>query len=1022
MRKIHSSLPLAALIWAGVSLFLHAAEPPGWLAENVGVPPIAGTVDYTEATGQTAVTGRNHTIDNTSDKFQFIHQPLVGDGEITTRVASLTNPSSSPHAGLMLRTSLAANSQFVELFTTSSNGVSFRYRESAGASVTNNSRVDQTNPVWLKLARMGQRITAYISTDGVVWSSRGSIPAMSLPETLHAGLSVTSNDTQGGGVATYDNLSLHATGLPPAEANVTLIGTTAGTVSELTTDSFLLSSNGGILGGSTPGFLFFNIPFSGDGEIKARIRNLAALGPNSNVGLMVRDSLTPDSLYASVALSTTGLKRQHIDTIGGNPTYYSGPATPAVWLKLARNGVLFSASSSPDGVAWTPLGKPFAVPLGPQVLFGLTLVAGGNGSAFAQATVDNVSWPQAAAPPPALDPVIEAGLAAWRKPDPNGVRCVDCHTPFAYDLAQFNFNRADVRLATTPHLPQADADAIFDLMEKLRLQYPPAGGLKDFRTFRPLQPGGGHVLGGENATPDQRDAAFGFYLKDRFRIAQNRIVTLPEARAAAQELIDVDAKQIPVGIKFNLWSRSVLREGAVTGGEIAEWLPSVGLQPKPQFATHWFALQDAYLRDPSNENFWAIYHATAYWTQLDAHNFIPGSTHGNWEWVVKNQFRANALFTHDELLKARGLPSQLVAEDGIRPFPAQRGVSAVELAPFWIVGDKARVVQGAGIAGMPRRNQESVHLDLSFNSSLKEVSSWQINDFRLTWFWMGWMMDNSLRFSGEGSALSGEYFIGSLWQGDVDDPRTGESDSSQGYRMHQVFFNAVQQLKLGFRAGAWRDGSSTPQHFEASKGYYLGYDRWRTKGSGATTDIGLPGANALYKRLLSNHLRTTLLIHADEARKRGGSYFNEDFTLDDLALWRTVINWADPDWKQADEALLAELKSSIQPPLTVIELGDPDDDDQITLMETALGTPPDSGNAPTSGSQMVRNSDGRLAITFTRARTDYSYVVEASNNLYQWDVISTNAGNVGASVTVVDPAPAGTQHRSLRLHIINARP
>ena len=95
----------------------------------------------------------------------------------------------------------------------------------------------------------------------------------------------------------------------------------------------------------------------------------------------------------------------------------------------------------------------------------------------------------------------------------------------------------------------------------------------------------------------------------------------------------------------------------------------------------------------------------------------------------------------------------------------------MELAPFWIVGDKARVVQGAGIAGMPRRNQESVHLDLSFNSSLKEVSSWQINDFRLTWFWMGWMMDNSLRFSGEGSALSGEYFIGSLWQGDVDDPR-----------------------------------------------------------------------------------------------------------------------------------------------------------------------------------------------------------------------------------------------------------
>ena len=292
--------------------------------------------------------------------------------------------------------------------------------------------------------------------------------------------------------------------------------------------------------------------------------------------------------------------------------------------------------------------------MGTNTLAGLTLVAGGGDTAFAQATFDQIAWPQAAAPGPELDPVIAAGLTAWRKPDVNGIRCVDCHTPFGYDIAQFNFNRADVRLATTPHLPQADADAIFDMIEKLRVQYPPAGGLKDFRTFRPLQPGGGHVVGGENATPDERDSAFGFSLRDRFRLAQERITKLPEARAAAQELIDVNTATIPVGIKFNLWSRSVLREGAVTGGEIAEWLPAAGLQPKPEFADYWFALQDAYLRDPSNKNFWAIYHAVPFWTQLDPHNFIPGSTHGNWRYVIDSQYLANSLFAHDELLKARG--------------------------------------------------------------------------------------------------------------------------------------------------------------------------------------------------------------------------------------------------------------------------------------------------------------------------------------------------------------------------------
>jgi hypothetical protein len=343
-----------------------------------------------------------------------------------------------------------------------------------------------------------------------------------------------------------------------------------------------------------------------------------------------------------------------------------------------------------------------------------------------------------------------------------------------------------------------------------------------------------------------------------------------------------------------------------------------------------------------------------------------------------------------------------------------------ELAPFWNVGDNARVVQNYGFNGMPVRNKESVYLDLSYNNSLEENGGWQIRDFRLTWFWIGWMMDNSLRFSGEGSTLSGEYFIGSLWEGEVDNARTGDSDSSHGYRMHQVFFNAVQQFKLGYKPGAWRDNDGT-QHFEASKGYYLGYYRWHPRPGADTTDIGLPGANALYKRLLSNHIRSAMLIHADEARKAGGIYFGEQYTLADLTLWRDVLHWADPDWAQADEALLAELKASLAPPLSVIDLGDPDGDGQSTIVEAALGTAPDSGNPPTAASQVERGADGRLKITFIRVREDCTYVVEAAGDLDNWTVIATNPGLVGTIVTVVDTDTSGPAVRFLRLRIIKAR-
>lgn len=907
------------MLFPGMVATLHAAPPPGWTAQSIGASPSAGTVTSTAASGRIDVTGPGDSIDGAADSFQFIYQALPGDGEIVARVAGFTNAASHPHAGLMLRASLDDNSAHAEIFATADNGVGFRSRDTTGAGMDNRSRIDVSAPVWLKLARLGQRVTAYTSSDGAIWQAMGALPVLPSGATVYAGLSVTT-DSQDGGMATFDHLTLRLAGSTPPEIATTLFGPSATAAGSASTSggqpgAYVLTSNGRSLDGDQQSFLFFNVPFTGDGEMRARVTGLSVLGGNSSVGLMVRDSAQPDARYASIALSTDGLRRQHLAEVGDNPIRASAAGAPVIWLRLARHGALFSTFSSADGVSWAPLGKPFAIGLGPRVLFGLTMVAGGNDDTLAQATVDQVSWPQPAAVAAPLDPVIAAGLAAWRKPDGNGLRCVDCHTPFAYDIAQFNFTLADVRLATTPHLAQADADAIFAMIEKLRALYPPVGGLKDFRTFRPLQPGGGQVVGGEKASANERDAAFGFYLKDHFRLGGDRITNLDEARAAARELIDVKVASVPVGLKFNLWSRSVLREGPVTGGEIAEWLPSAGLQPRPEFIDYWFQLHDDYLRDPSNENFWAIYHASTYWTDLDLHNFTPGTTHENWRYVITGQYLANSLLAHDTLLKARGLPSLLEAQDGVRPFLSQRDLSQTPLAPFWSVGDNARVVQGRGFAAMPRRNRESVYTDVTYDSNIDDSAGWQVNDFRLTWFWLGWMMDNSLRFSGEGSTLSGEYFIGSLWSGEVDNLHTGDSDSSHGFRNHQVFFNAVQQFKLGYKPGAWRDDDGT-QHFEASKGYYLAYGRWRPRPEYEADDIGLPGANAQYKRLISNHLRTAILIHTDEARKAGGTYYGEEYTLGDVPLWREVLNWADPDWAQADEAMLADLQASLNAPLT----------------------------------------------------------------------------------------------------------
>lgn len=56
-----------------------------------------------------------------------------------------------------------------------------------------------------------------------------------------------------------------------------------------------------------------------------------------------------------------------------------------------------------------------------------------------------------------------------------------------------------------------------------------------------------------------------------------------------------------------------------------------------------------------------------------------------------------------------------------------------------------------------------------------------------------------------------------------------------------------------------------------------------------------------------------------------------------------------------------------------------------------------------------------LRLTFTRARGDVTYTVEASGNLRDWQELVTNPGTVGQEVTVTDHQ-AGSP-RFLRLRI-----
>ncbi len=189
-----------------------------------------------------------------ADTFYFVHQPLAGDGAITVRVTSMTgllpaadgrthvqaggNPQAGMRkgleqwakAGLIIASSTRQGSAYAAVMATGSHGARFQYdytQDVAGSP----GPVSPAAPRWLRLTRSGSTITGYESRDGTHWTEIGSTTLSGLPDTVQAGLFVTSpgytattrsfgGDSSAGGptvaTAAFDHVSV--TGHWPAGA------------------------------------------------------------------------------------------------------------------------------------------------------------------------------------------------------------------------------------------------------------------------------------------------------------------------------------------------------------------------------------------------------------------------------------------------------------------------------------------------------------------------------------------------------------------------------------------------------------------------------------------------------------------------------------------------------------------------------------------------------------------------------------------------------------------------------------
>ncbi len=218
---------------------------------------------------------------------------------------------------------------------------------------------------------------------------------------------------------------------------------------------------------------------------------------------------------------------------------------------------------------------------------------------------------QITAPPPAdIDPADHEtwnrGLNAWRMPRPMIGACVNCHSPDAYDIARVGFSADTIRRrAIGDGLGEAEANAILGLVELQRDRYDMTGANAPFEpmAFRPLQPGGMPLdADGE----DDGELAFIRHLREdhQLMIVSQRIGTVAEARAAAEEIANLDMNTVRVGFPFERFS-----EDPHHGRQHNLFLDWIPFAPHEVIQTHnddWYALQDAYIANPSPETLFPL--------------------------------------------------------------------------------------------------------------------------------------------------------------------------------------------------------------------------------------------------------------------------------------------------------------------------------------------------------------------------------------------------------------------------------
>ena len=191
-------------------------------------------------------------------------------------------------------------------------------------------------------------------------------------------------------------------------------------------------------------FHFAYQPLTGDGQIVARVTTQQNTDPWAKAGVMIRQTLDPGAPNAFMMLTPQhGADAQYRTTAMSDTTSINGPgvSTP-YWVKLARQGNLFTASVSGDNSSWTVVSST-TITMSTSAYIGLA-VTSHHGGTLNNSTFDNVT--------------LSGGIPATPTPSPTNTSTpTNTPSPTSASTATPTATNTAVPTATSTMTPTATA-------------------------------------------------------------------------------------------------------------------------------------------------------------------------------------------------------------------------------------------------------------------------------------------------------------------------------------------------------------------------------------------------------------------------------------------------------------------------------------------------------------------------------------------------------------------------------------